>query len=234
MIGRMTDRDDHHDSESDAGTEPAPRDEQLGSFLTALAASMARGALQVAARTSEAPLKLARTVLSEGGAQNLKPDNLQAMYDAGQYLRDLREVAGLTARDLAAALDLRDPSLIEAAESGRAALPFETILRLSALVARRDPLPFVIRMMRSYNPEAWQVLQEWGIGRLPLQLERERRFINIYRGNDNARRLSDESFTQVLEFTRAAFEMALQFAEEFASESDSAQDDAAGHSPSTS
>ena len=187
----------------------------------------------MAARTSEAPLKLARSVLSEGAAQGIKPDNLQAMYEAGQYLRDLRELAGLTARDLAAALDLGDASLIEEAESGKAALPFETILRLSALVARRDPLPFVIRMMRSYNPDAWQVLQDWGIGRLPLQLERERRFINVYRGNDAARKLSDEAFARVLDFTRAAFEMAIQFAEEFGAGSGTDDDDQ-GHSPSTS
>ena len=230
----MTDRED------DNGVEPesdeTPRDEQLGSFLTALAASMARGALQVAARTSEAPLRLARSVLSEGSVQNLKPDNLEAMYETGKYLRELRQLAGLTARELAAALELSDPSIIEEVESGRMALPFETILRLSALIARRDPLPFVIRMMRSYNPEAWQVLHDWGIGRLPLQLERERRFINIYRGNDDARKLSDEAFAHVLDFTRAAFEMAIQFAEEFGVESDADEQEGAdqGHSPSTS
>lgn len=209
----MTQDENQASGSADSG-DHTPEEEQLGSFLTAIAASMARSALQVAARTGEAPLRLARSVLSDSDASRLRPDNLELMYETGQYLRDLREVAGLTARDLAAALDLRDPSLIEAAESGRASLPFETILRLSSLVARHDPLPFVIRLMRTYNPEAWEVLHQWGIGRLPLQLEREREFINIYRGNDAARGLSDESFARVLEFTRAAFEMAIHFAGE--------------------
>lgn len=197
-----------------ADTPPLP-DERIGTFLTALAASMARSAVQLATRTGEAPLRLARTVLSEGApGARARPDNLQLMYETGQYLRDLREVAGLTAKDLAAALDLKDASLIEAAESGSASLPFETILRLASLVARHDPVPFVIRMMRTYNPDAWVVLQNWGIGRLPLQLERERQFINIYRGHDRARSLDDAAFERVLDFTRAAFEMALHFADD--------------------
>lgn len=214
----MTDRQDRSGAPDDVD-QPGAEDEKLSSFLTALAASMARGAVQLATRTGEAPLRLARTVLSEGqGGRGLRPDNLEMMYETGQYLRDLRNVAGLTVSDLAAALELKDPELIEAAESGRASLPFETILRLASLVARHDPVPFVIRMMRSYNPDAWEVLHNWGIGRLPLQLERERHFINIYRGNDRARQLSDASFERVLAFTRAAFEMALQFADEHGDE----------------
>lgn len=211
---------DEADKDDAPGVES---EERLSTLLTALAASMARGAVQLAARTGEAPMRLARSVLSDG--QGRRPDNLELMYETGHYLRDLRQVAGLTATDLAAALDLKDPSLIEAAESGRASLPFETILRLSSLIARHDPVPFVIRMMRTYNPDAWDVLQDWGIGRLPAQLERERHFVNIYRGNDRARQLSDASFDRVLEFTAAAFEMALQFADEHAAPGD--EDEAA-------
>jgi hypothetical protein len=47
---------------------------------------------------------------------------------------------------------------------------------------------------------------------VPLQLEREREFVNVLRSRDEARTLSDEDFEQVLRFTRAAFEMALHFA----------------------
>lgn len=207
--------DPTHSGEPVAGD--AATDVQLGDFITEVAAAMTQGALQLAARTSEVPLRMARAVLASRRDPNtLKPDNLKLMYDAGMYLRDLRQVAGLTLKDLAAALDMRDASLLESVESGTATLPFETILRLAALVARNDPVPFVIRMIRSYNPEAWGVLQNWGIGRLPLQLERERQFINIYRGNDQARELSDAAFQNIIEFTRSAFELAMQFAEESA------------------
>ena len=72
--------------------------------------------------------------------------------------------------------------------------PFELILRLAALLARHDPIPFIIKLTRTYNPEVWEILEKWGIGRLPVQLERERQFINIYRGHDRARKLSDDDF----------------------------------------
>ena len=49
---------------------------------------------------------------------------------------------------------------------------------------------------------------------LPLQFEREREFINIFRSHDDARNLSDEGFRRVLEFTRQSFEMSLHFVEE--------------------
>ncbi|MBT8131740.1 MAG: helix-turn-helix domain-containing protein, partial [Gammaproteobacteria bacterium] len=164
-----------------------PDDEQVGSFVTELAAALTQGAFQLAARSSEVPLRMARAVLADRrDPETLQPDNLKLMYDAGLYLRDLRTVTGLTIKDLASALDMKDSTLLESVEAGTATLPFETILRLASLVARNDPVPFVIRMVRSYNPEAWGVLQNWGIGRLPLQLERERQFINIYRGHDKA------------------------------------------------
>jgi transcriptional regulator with XRE-family HTH domain len=132
--------------------------------------------------------------------------------EAGRTLRELRELAGLTLDDLAEALEIADRSLLEAVEKGTATLSFELILRLAALVARNDPVPFVVQMTRSYNPTLWQLLQGWGIGRIPLQLERERRFVNVYRAHDVARKLSDDAFDHVLRFTQAAFEMALDFA----------------------
>lgn len=134
--------------------------------------------------------------------------------EAGRTLRELREVAGMTLDDLAEALDLRDRTLLEAVEAGTATLSFELILRLSALLARNDPIPFVAQMVRGSNPALWRILEDWGLGRIPLQLERERRFLNVFRGHDAARALSDEGFERVLHFTRAAFEMALGFVAE--------------------
>jgi hypothetical protein len=112
------------------------------------------------------------------------------------------------------AVNLSDESFLTAVENGTATLSFELILRLAALLARHDPIPFIIKFIRTYNPGVWGVLEDWGLEKFPLQFERERQFINIYRGHDEARKLSDEGFLRVLEFTRSAFEMALHFVAE--------------------
>ncbi|MFN2278711.1 MAG: helix-turn-helix domain-containing protein, partial [Candidatus Promineifilaceae bacterium] len=125
---------------------------------------------------------------------------------------DMREVAGLTLMELSEALDLEDKTLLEAVENGTATLSFELILRLAALVARHDPLPFVMRMTRTYNPGVWRILEDWGVGRMTLQFEREREFVNILRPHDGARKLSDDGFAKVLEVTKSAFELALFYA----------------------
>ena len=44
-----------------------------------------------------------------------------------------------------------------------------------------------------------------------IKAERELKFINIYRNKDNARKLSDDGFDQVLDFTQKAIGMALHF-----------------------
>ena len=142
------------------------------------------------------------------------PERLKMMQEAGASLRDLREVAGLTRRDVSKAVNLSDESFLTAVENGTATLSFELILRLAALLARHDPIPFIIKFIRTYNPGVWGVLEDWGLEKFPLQFERERQFINIYRSHDEARKLSDEGFQRVLGFTRSAFEMALHFVDE--------------------
>jgi transcriptional regulator with XRE-family HTH domain len=169
-------------------------------------ASLAAGAFQLAARAGDASWKVGRALL-----RTTSPEHAAMMQETGAFLKELRELAGLTRDELAEALDLSDRSLLEAVENGAATLSFELILRLAALLARHDPVPFIIRFTRTYHPEIWSILEKWGIGRIPVHLERERQFINIYRSRDAARKLSDEGFAQVLQFTRAAFEMALHF-----------------------
>ena len=164
----------------------------------------------------------AMTFISKGGritgkigeALASSPEQEKMIREAGSYLKDLREVAGLTMRDVSHSLKLADESLVAAVENGTATLSFELIMRMVALLARHDPVPFILRCKRTYNPQVWRVLEEWGLGKLPLHLERERQFINIYRGHDKARKLSDEGFQRVLDFTRSAFEMALHFVPE--------------------
>jgi len=127
----------------------------------------------------------------------------------GAAIRTLREGAGLTIAEVGAAINLDDPSLIEALENGRIALSFELILRLAAVLGRNDPVGFVIRFTRSSNPEVWKSLEALGVGKLLLQSAREREFVNICRSNDEARNLSDKEFAEILGFTQAAFEMAM-------------------------
>lgn len=133
---------------------------------------------------------------------------------AGALLRSMRETAGLTAQELGRAINLRDATLLEEAESGRIALPFEIILRLAAVLGRRDPVAFVMNLTRSYNPELWKALEDLGVGRLVAHAGREREFVNVYRASDEARRLSDAQFARVLAFVAAAFELALTLVRE--------------------
>jgi len=106
---------------------------------------------------------------------------------------------------------MKDMSFLQAVENGTATLSFELILRLASLLARHDPVPFIIRYTRTYDPDVWKFLEDWGPGRLPLQYERERKFINIYRRHDALRALSDQEFERLLEFTRSAFDLAVSF-----------------------
>lgn len=183
--------------------EVLPDDEE-GQGLFDRLSDLTSSALKLARRTTDTSLKVGKALIKS-------QDQLKLMVAAGESLRDLREVAGLTISDVSEALNLKDKTLLEAVENGTATLSFELILRLSALLARNDPIPFILKYTRTYSPETWRVLSDWGVGRIPLQFERERQFVNIFRRHDAARKLSDDGFKHVLEFTRAAFEMSLHF-----------------------
>ena len=141
----------------------------------------------------------------------VKPEQRAALEKTGAVLRGMREAAGLSVREISEAVDLKDPTLIDLVENGKVALPFEIILRLASVLGRNDPISFVMRFTRSYNPDVWHTLENLGIGRFAVQAGREREFANIYRGSDAARRLSDNEFVAVLAFVRAAFDLALAF-----------------------
>lgn len=138
-----------------------------------------------------------------------EPTRRAALEKAGEVLKDARETAGLTVHDVAHALDFSDTNLLDLAESGRIALPFEVILRLAALLARNDPVPFVMNLTRVYNPGLWKIIEQLGIGKLALHVGREREFINIYRSRDDARHLTDAEFKRVVAFTADAFAAAV-------------------------
>jgi transcriptional regulator with XRE-family HTH domain len=168
---------------------------------------------QVAQLVEHAVAGVLRRAVETGGAGIAArlPQAARVRREAGAYVRELRELAGLTRAELAEAIELSDRSLLDAVEAGTAALSFEMILRLAAILARHDPVPFVARLLRTYNPLLWELFREWGVARLPLQFAREREFVNVLRSSDAARSLSDADFARVLDFVRAAFEMALHF-----------------------
>ena len=142
------------------------------------------------------------------------PDRKAAIARAGSQLRRWREAAGMTARELGDAIGLGETKLIEEAEGGLAALPFDVVLRLAGVLGRRDPIPVAMALTRQYNPELWKALEAFGVGRLAIQGTRERELANVYRASDAARTLDDERFARVLEFTKCAFDMAVAFSNE--------------------
>lgn len=186
---------------SEAENSSAP---SLSGVLNNLKQEVAGSALRVAAKAGGASLKMGKALL-------LKPEQRKIFREAGLALKDLRNLAGMTQNEVSDALKLKETSLLKAVEDGTATLSFELILRLAALYSRHDPMPFIIKYTRTYSPAIWKLLEDWGIGRLPLYIEREREFVNIYRNHDRVRELSDEAYEKLLTFTRAAFEMALHF-----------------------
>jgi len=144
-------------------------------------------------------------------AMLVKPEQRAALEKAGGVLRGMREAAGLSVKEVGDAINLADPTLLDLVENGKVALPFEIILRLASVLGRNDPISFVMRFTRSYNPEVWKTLEGLGVGRFAVQAGREREFANIYRASDAARGLRDEEFAAVLAFTKAAFDLAMAF-----------------------
>ncbi len=179
-------------------------DENNDDTLIDRLSGLTSSAFQFAKKTTKTSLKVGKALIHS-------QDQLKLMLAAVESLKDLREVAGLTVSEMNDALNLKDKTLLEAVENGTSTLSFELILRISALLARNDPIPFIIKYTRTYNPEIWKILSDWGLGRIPLQYERERQFINIFRSHDEARKLSDDGYKKVLEFTQKAFDMSLHF-----------------------
>jgi transcriptional regulator with XRE-family HTH domain len=192
------------------GAAPPPQESALEGVESALVGvakqvrSWSDSVLGIAGAAADVSIGAAKAIL-------VRPDQRAALAKAGTVLRGMREAAGMSVKEVGEAINLKDPTLLELVENGKVALPFEIILRLASVLGRNDPISFVMRFTRSYNPDVWHTLENLGIGRFAVQAGREREFANIYRGSDAARRLTDEDFAAVLAFTKAAFEMALAF-----------------------
>ena len=61
----------------------------------------------------------------------------------------------------------RIPRCSNSSRTARSRLPFEIILRLASVLGRNDPISFVMRFTRSYNPDVWQTLES--LGHRPLR-----------------------------------------------------------------
>jgi len=181
---------------------PAPESTLVG--VARQVRSWSDSVLGVAGAAADASIGAAKAIL-------VKPEQRRALAKTGTVLRGMREAAGLSLKEVGEAINLDDPTLLDLVENGKVALPFEIILRLASVLGRNDPISFVMRFTRSYNPGVWHTLENLGIGRFAVQAGREREFANIYRSSDAARRLSDDDFGAVLAFTKAAFETALAF-----------------------
>ena len=184
--------------------EPAAKEESPLLSAARQVRAWSDSVLGIAGAAADVSIGAAKAIL-------VKPEQRAALEKAGHLLRGMREAAGLSIDEVGKAINLNDPALLDLVENGKVALPFEIILRLASVLGRNDPISFVMRFTRSYNPDVWKTLESLGIGRFVMQAGREREFANIYRASDDARRMSDEEFNAVLAFTKAAFDLAMTF-----------------------
>jgi transcriptional regulator with XRE-family HTH domain len=185
------------------------RDPSLLEQLARLTGQVAGQTLDIAKNTATMSAMFGESWLKSALMKTLEPERLDAMADAGRFLRDARETAGLSVRELTEALGLKDDKLLEDIESGERVMPLELLFRSASLIARHDPIPYLIKFMRTYNPALGATLEQWGILALPMQYERERRWINLYRQHDVLRTLSDEEYDRLVEYVDSATNLVL-------------------------
>ena len=166
---------------------------------------VAGGTLEIARHTATMTAMFGEGWLRNTLINSFEPERLEAMADAGHFLRDARETAGLSLKELADSLGVSDKSMLEDVESGEKIMPLELVLRSASLLARHDPVPFLIKFLRTYNPQ----LEQWGVMALPRQYERERRFVNLYRQHDVLRTLSDDEHERFISYIDSAAQLVL-------------------------
>ena len=179
--------------------------EGLLATLARLTGQVAGGSLELARNTATMTAMFGENWLRNALLNTMEPERLEAMADAGHFLRDTRETAGLSLRQLADGLGVSDKSLLEDVESGEKVMPLELVLRSASLLARHDPIPFLLKFMRTYNPQ----LEQSGVMVLPRQYERERRFVNLYRQHDSLRTLSDAEHERFISYIDSSAQLVL-------------------------
>ena len=190
----------------------ATKDKEHDSLLDSLrrlTGQVAGGTLELARNTATMTAMFGENWLRNTVMNHMEPERLEAMAEAGHFLRDARETAGMSIKDLAESLGLSDKSMLEDIESGQTIMPLELMLRSASLLARHDPIPFLIKFMRTYNPALEQALEQWGVLALPKQYERERRFVNLYRQHDVLRSLSDDEYERFIHYMESSSNLVL-------------------------
>jgi transcriptional regulator with XRE-family HTH domain len=177
--------------------------------LRRLTGQVAGGTFELARNTATMTAMFGENWLRNTVLNHMEPERLEAMADAGHFLRDARETAGMSIKDLAESLGLSDKSVLEDIESGQTIMPLELMLRSASLLARHDPIPFLIKFMRTYNPALEKTLEQWGVLALPKQYERERRFVNLYRQHDVLRGLSDAEYERFIHYMESSSNLVL-------------------------
>jgi len=178
--------------------------DSLLNALMRLTGQVAGGTLDLARNTATMTAMFGETWLRNALVNSMSPERLEAMAEAGHFLRDARETAGLSVKEMADRLGLADKTVLEDVESGESIMPLELMLRAASLVARHDPIPFLIKFMRTYNPQLEQTLEQWGVMALPKHYERERRFVNLYRQHDFLRALSDDEYDRFIDYMNSS------------------------------
>ncbi|MGI9287484.1 MAG: hypothetical protein ACR2P1_19025 [Pseudomonadales bacterium] len=196
-------------AEKTAGNEQ-PSSPSLFEQIVGYTGKVTSGALDIAKASTAIPLMFTDNWFKESYMKTLDPEQLKAMAEAGSFLHDARQVAGLNLQDLAEAVGLAETELLEEVEQGRATLPFDMILRIASLTARHDPIPFILKFVRTYNPDLVKTLDDWGIMALPRQYERERKFINIFRKHDELRAMSEDEFDRFIGYQESATAFSLE------------------------
>lgn len=190
----------------------ADSDKDNDSFLDSLrklTEQIAGGTYDLARNAATLTAMFGETWLRNTLLNRMEPERLEAMADAGHFLRDARETAGMSVKDLAESLGLSDRAMLEDIESGETIMPMELMLRSAALLARHDPIPFLIKFMRTYNPALEKTLEQWGMMALPRQYERERRFVNLMRQHDVLRSLSDAEYDRFIHYMESSSHLVL-------------------------
>lgn len=177
--------------------------------LKRLTGQVAGGTFDLARSTATMSAMFGETWLRNTLMNKLEPERLEAMAEAGHFLRDARETAGMSIKDLSDSIGLTDRSVLEDIERGQTIMPLELMLRSASLLARHDPIPFLIKFMRTYNPALEKTLEQLGVLALPKQYERERRFVNLVRQHDMLRTLSDDEYERFIHYMESSSSLVL-------------------------